>query len=177
MAKKKEVSSEFLAKVIREMAEIDESPEAQLNYLLPRFREAQSAAIMAEAKMAFLGEVIVSALKELERQGKAPEHVATTRRTMGMLAYQPKPLSGDGARFTTARIRREVAKLVGKEEAKKAVTIRRSVTYKVEWAYLASIGPAALDVVRDIVGMKPKPTLTVGPVSKRARRGQDRKGR
>jgi hypothetical protein len=176
MAKKKEVSPEFIARTIREMADVGESPEAQLDYLLLRFREAQSAAITATAKMTFLWEFIVSALQELERRGETPEYVASTRRTMGKLIYQPKPLTGETAGFDAARIRREVGRFVGKGEAKKAVTVKRTVTYKVEWTYLASLGPAVVEAVHTIVGLKP-PALTVGPVTKRARLGKDRKGR
>jgi hypothetical protein len=175
--KKHEVSSDFLAKVEREMPEPGAGPEAQLDYLLPLYRGIQSEGFAAELKLGFLSEIIIPTMQEIERKGSEAEYIASSKRTMGMLVYSPNTIGGEGAQIRAKRIRRTVAKVLGEKTAKNVVEVRRTVSYKVKWPVVKTGGADLLASVRKITGMKSKPALDVGPVTKRARRGKPRKGR
>lgn len=171
------VSDKFLQKVIRELPSREEGPEAQLEYLLSEIRSRESSAATQVAQATYLREIAVDALLELERSGQDPEYVTSTRRTMGMLAYQPKTISGEGAQTSARRIRRHVASVLGASAARKSVLARRTVSYRIDWELISRGGPKLVEVIRGITGMKPKPNLIVGKVTKRAKLGKRRKGR
>lgn len=176
MAKKDGVSPEFLNRVGREMPGPDAKSEEQLDYLLPLYRGLQSEMTTAEAKLGFLAEIIISALQEIERESGDAEYKTATKRTMGMLVYSPNPIGGKSAKTRARRIRHAVAKHFGynDDETLHFVEVRRVVKYKVNWQLVALGGPELVEAVRAITGMKSKPALSVGRVTKRARLGQPR---
>lgn len=178
MAKKKHgVSSVFLRKVTAEMPESDAGPEAQLDYLLPLYRSIQSEGFAAELKLDFLSKIIISAMQEIERGDGEAEYIASSKRTMGMLVYSPNTIGGKGAQARARRIRHAVSKVLGEELAKNVVKVRRIVNYMVNWQVISWGGTDLLTSIRKITGMKPKPALYIGPVTKRARRGESRRKR
>jgi hypothetical protein len=174
-SKKAKVSAKFSDTVSRKMPE--GSPEERLDYLLPLYRSIKSQGENCEAQKAYLAPSIVHALKEIEHEGKAPEYVTETRRTMGMLVYGPKPIDRKQARSQMARIRNLVTKIFGRTTAKAAVRVKHSTTYTIDWEVVEKGGPELLEQVREITGMKPNPALIVGQTTKRAKTGQERKGR
>ncbi|MBW6432005.1 hypothetical protein K0A96_02365, partial [Patescibacteria group bacterium] len=100
------VSGKFIEKVARELPSKEDGPEVQLEYLLPEIRSRESSAATQIAQASYLREIALDALLELEGSGQDPEYVTLTRRTMAMLTYQPKTISGEGAQTRARRIRR-----------------------------------------------------------------------
>jgi hypothetical protein len=175
------VSSTFIEKITKEMPSSDLGPEAQLDYLLPLFRKIQSSVTSGQAKLAFIEPIIVEAIQKASQQDLSDQkYVTDTKRTMGMLVYHPNTLgSGKNASYVAMRIRSRIAKFTGKPyvEVDHYVRTRRTVTYSVHWEGIRSLGEELYETVRDITGIKSKPTLLVGPVTKRVKLGQSRKRR
>jgi hypothetical protein len=180
VARKDGVSLEFLDTVEREMPGPGSKPEEQLDYLLPLYRGIQSEMFTAEAKLGFLAEIIIPTMQKIERESGKAEYKASSKKTMGMLVYSPNPIGGKGVKAKARRIRRVAAKYFGCSinEVNHLVEVRRVVTYKVNWQ-LISIGggPGLVEAVRAITGMKPRPALTVGKVTRRARLEKPRRKR
>lgn len=181
MSKKSEASRKFLEKIEREIPNPGAGPEAQLDYLLREYRKIRSGITNAETKLAFLEPIIISAICEISRRdGKSPEYISNTGRTMGMLVYSPQTLgSGKQAASTAMRIRFAIARILDKKysEVRSYVRMRRTTSYSVDWDGVRSLGEDVYETVRKITGVKSRPTLIVGPVSKRAKLGKERKGR
>lgn len=171
------VSDKFIQKLAKELPSREDGPEAQLDYLLTEIRSRESSAATQLAQASYLREIATNALRELEISGQEPEYITSSRRTMGMLVYQPKTISGKEAQTRARRIRRHVAIVLGTTAARRSVSVRRTVSYRIDWDLISKGGPKLVETIRSITGMKPKPNLIVGKVTKRAKLGKRRKGR
>ena len=177
MATKPKVTDVFISMVREGVEDCGQSSSKRLEFLLPLYRKIQSAVLSGQAKLAYLDPIITKELQRLEDLGGQPEYITSSKRTMGMLVYKAKPISGEGASSKAKRIRRFVARSIGKSASERVVTVRTSVIYRIDWRLISSGGQGLVDRVRFITGMKKDLKPVVREVTKRAKLGKTRKGR
>lgn len=176
MPRSKRISRAYLDQLCRRMPPPDEGPQAQLDFLLPEARRRQSDETRSKAQYEFLAQNIKSALLELHYRTGAIEYKAKTGKTMGMLVWNPKTLSGDrGAKV--ARAIREKAGEIDQAAAVYVVKAKETTTYTVDWEIVKSLGSEFTEFVKKTVGINPTPSLRVGPVTKRQKLNKPRRKR